>query len=324
MKITPKPITVSDKIDQSRDVAGFNKWAQSSRTVGFIMFILGWFTIPVEVLLRRDFGQRWFTTLNFYAGLFLLLLFATLQYITAAFWGWVQNTIAHIATAFNPLYVAPASSPDDAPDSSMVLFLIAYILIGSYHLYKIWWRNRTNTALHSFDDGTSRLERPAGYLMKLVNVLAIPGVFLYSRLLPKRQRKGLAVPKLINDRAAFANTVVEPLVVFLSAGFLFHGMASVWLFISAPALAIHARWRETARLNKILDFRDSVIEAQIMASMKEEADQPTAAHAIMQQAAETIKNNPDVAPHIAGQYPDLMSIIDEMNNSGSHLGNPAP
>lgn len=50
-KIPPRPITVEDKIDHSRDIAGVNKWAQSSRTIGFLMFLLGWFTIPAADLL---------------------------------------------------------------------------------------------------------------------------------------------------------------------------------------------------------------------------------------------------------------------------------
>ncbi len=238
MNITPRPIDASDKIDQSRDVAGISKWAQSSRTVSFIMFILGWFTIPVEVLLRRDFGQRWFTVVNFYAGLFLLLIFATVQYVTVAIWGSIENFIAKVASAINPLYNGPKDSYlDTATDNSMVFFLLCYLLMGSYHLFKIWWRNRTNTAVHSFADGTSRIEPLAGHVIKVINFFAIPFVFLYSRLIPKKQRKDMKTPRLINDRAAFTNTVFEPLFILFLA-YQMPGIASLWLFLSAFALAI--------------------------------------------------------------------------------------
>jgi hypothetical protein len=321
MKITPRPISVSDHIDQSRDIAGLNKWAQSSRTVGFIMFVLGWFTIPVEVLLRRDFGQRWFTTINFYAGFFLLLVFAVVQYVVSALWGGIQEFISRIATAINPFHTEPeAYFTDRIMNGSMAFFLFIYMLMGSYHLFKIWWRNRTNTALHSFDDGTSRMEPLAGYLMRVLNVLTVPFVYLYRRLLPRKQRLGIPAPKLINDRTAFANTVVEP-VFLLMLSYQFQGIASIWLFISAIALAIHANWKETAKLNKVLDFRDSVIEANVMMHLKEETEQPTMSNLIMKQTAATIKTNPHAASQVTEQYPDLMNIIDEMNRDKSHLAN---
>jgi hypothetical protein len=96
----------------------------------------------------------------------------------------------------------------------------------------------------------------------------------------------------------------------------------IWLFMSAIAVAINANWKETARLNKILDFRDSVIEAKIMMELKEKTTEPNApAEKIMQQAAETINENPQVIPQVAAQYPDLMSIIQEMNQDRSHLAN---
>ena len=318
MKIQTKPITASDEIDKSRDAVGLNKWARSSRTIGFLMFILGWFTIPAEVLLRRDFGQRWFTVINFYAGLFLMLLFA----ILTSLWGGLRDFIYHLQSAITPFYTEEEPSfTDRVMDKSMMFLLFVYMLIGSYHLFKIWWRNRNNTALHSFDDGTSRLEPVAGFLMRPVNALAIPFVGLYKMLLPKKQRQGVQTPKLVNDRTAFANTVVEPLLLLVLA-YRFHGIASIWLFMSAIAVAINANWKETARLNKILDFRDSVIEAKIMMELKEKTTEPNApAEKIMQQAAETINENPQVIPQVAAQYPDLMSIIQEMTQDRNHLAN---
>ncbi len=321
MKITPRPITATDEIDQSRDISGVNKWGRSSRTVGFVMFILGWFTIPVEVLLRRDFGQRWFTVVNFYTGLLLLFIFATLQYAIVAIGRWIQGLLTGLASAVNPFYSPTGQTfTDRIMDKSMMFFLLAYILMGTYHLFKIRWRARTNTALHSFDDGTSRIEGLAGHLMRLINALAAPVVWLYISLIPKRQRQGMPMPKLINDRAAFTNTVAEPLLLFVLAVWL-HGMVSLWLYISAFALAIHANWRETAKLNKILDFRDSVMEAKVMMELKNNVEQPTPQNILIQQAAITMKDNPQLAPQMAEQYPDLMSIIEEMNQDRSHLAN---
>jgi len=313
MKLTPRPISAADQIDQSRDITGFNKWAQSSRAVGFVMFILGWFTIPAEVLLRKDFGQRWFTVVNFYAGLLLMLIFAVSQYVIALIWGGVQGLFSLFARAINPFFAEQKSSLISLiMTKSMGFFLLAYILMGSYHLFRIWLRNRTNTALHSFDDGSSRLEFAADYCMRGMNWLAAPVVRIYMRLVPASHRQ--AAPKLIMDRAAFTNTVVEPVFLLFLAYWL-PGIASIWLFLSAIAMAIHANWKETARQNKVLDFRDSIIEAKAMMYLKEKAEVKGSPDNTPRYAAETAGKIMPVVP----QYPDLLVIIEALNRDGSHL-----
>ncbi len=318
MKITPRPVTAGDRVDQSRDISGFNKWAQSSRTVSFVMLVLGWFTIPAEVFFRRDFGQRWFTATSFYAGFFLMLMFASIQYVVAVVWDGIKEFISRIAAVINPFHTdQEVTMVDRVMDKSMVIFLVIYFFMGAYHRFKIWWRNRANTALHSFDDGTSRFEPIAGLLIKLINVIGIPFVFLVLLLVPRKQRKGRKIPKLINDRSAFTNTVFEPMLLLVLA-FWMAGIASIWLFISAVAVAIHANWKETARLSKILDFRDSILEAKVMVQLNDETAGTSTPSRIMQQAAETIKSAPHILPHISQQYPDLSSIIEGMNQEKTH------
>lgn len=313
MSITPRPITASDHVDQSRDTSGFRKWSRSSRIVEFIMLILGWFTTPVEVFLRRDFGQRWFTTVNFYAGLMLLLMFATLQYLISLLWEWLRNLMHSILSSVNPLYIPEEYDLSDRlMDSSMVFIIIAYILMGTYHLFKIWWRNKANLALHSFSDGTSRLEPVAAWLMQILNILTDPLVKLFLLLVPKRQRIDIPQPSLINDKTAFANTILEPLLLLILAIKL-HGIVSLWLFISAVTLAIHASWRETAKLNKILDFRDSILDAKTMMQLRSETQHPTVQQEMIMQAATTLQDAPQITSRMEENYPDLMDIIEEMN-----------
>jgi hypothetical protein len=314
MKITPRPIAVSDEIDKSRDIGGFNRWARSSRTISFIMLILGWFTIPAEVLLRRDFGQRWFTVINFYAGLFLMLIFSLLQFAFNRVWDAIQGLITSVATAISPSYEPPESSTDGATDWSMFFLLVVYVLLGGYHLFKIWWRKKTNTALHSFDDGTSRLEPLGRLLLRPVNTVSIPMLSLSMRLIPKKQRVVNTAPTLIEDATVFTDTILEP-VAFLFLAWRLHGMASLWLFLTAIAVAIHANWKETARQSKILDFRDSMIEANVMRELKDGAGKAM---------GENASRNPNAAPlntvrPVAIQYPNLMTIIEEMNRDNGHL-----
>lgn len=321
MKLSPKPIHIEDEREHTRDITGFNKWTRSSRTISFIMALLGWFTIPAEVLLRKDFGQRWFTVLNFYAGLLLLLIFSVVQYLIHWVWDRCQNFITGIITYFNSTYEPPEPTlTDSIMNKSMRFFLVLYLVMGAYHLFKIWWRNRTQTALHSFDDGTSRLMPVAKYIIEPLNAIAVPITALAMKLLPKQQRTVKTVPKLITNPASFTNTVLEPVLLFLLAHWL-HGMVSLWLYVSAIAIALYAQWRENTRLNKILDFRDSIIEAKVMMELKEGILEPNAQGRIMQQAAATIKENPQLVTQVNPQYSSLMSIINDMNQDRSHLAN---
>ncbi len=305
---------------KARDVTGgYNAFAESFPFVNLIMFIFGWFTVPVEILFRRNFGQRWLTVINFYAGLFVLLIFTALQTaggaIGSLFSSHQQNNTGY---PYQQQMEQP-SGPflwERFLDKSMLFILLAYMLVSSYHFFKIWWRNRTNTALHSFDDGTSWFEPVAVYLMRLMNVLAVPVLRFYMFLLPIReQRKRLKVPPLFEDATAFTNTVFEPLMLLILA-IIFHGATRWWLIISFPALAIYANWKETAKLNKVLDFRDSVIEAE---TMQKNRHSQKAANRIIKQAAETIKENPQAASAASYRYPDLMDIIEDMNKDKSHL-----
>ena len=309
-----------NNMDKSRDVTGgYNSLSQAFPLVNLIMFILGWFTVPVEVLFRRNFGQRWMTVNNFYAGLFVLLIFNAFSAVSGSL-GSIFSS--HSQNTNYPYQQQPMQEQGSAwqhfLDKSMLYFTLAYVLVSTWHFFRIWWRNRTNTALHSFDDGTSWFEPVAKYLMQLMNVIAVPVLRFYMFLLPiSEQRKRLKVPPLFDDVTAFTNMVFEPLMLLVLA-IIFPGATRIWLLISFPALAIYANWKETAKLNKMLDFRDSVIEAEMMQKHKNSQEAKAENH-MMRQAAERIKNNPEVEPIITRQYPDLMHIIEEMNADKSHL-----
>ena len=257
------------------------------------------------------------TVNNFYAGLFVLFIFNAFSAISGSL-GSIFSSHSQNTNYPNQYQQQPMPEQESAwhhfLDKSMLYFTLAYVLVSSYHFFKIWWRNRTNTALHSFDDGTSWFEPVAKYLMQLLNVLAVPVLRFYMFLLPlSEQRKRLRVPPLFDDVSAFTNTVFEPIVLLILA-IIFPGATRIWLLVSFPALAIYASWKETAKLNKALDFRDSVIEAE---TMQKNRHAQKAENRIMKQAAETIKNNPQAASSASYHYPDLMDIINEMNKEKS-------
>jgi hypothetical protein len=311
----PQMMKASPIHDKSHNVTGgYNMWAQVFPFINFIMFLFGWFTVPIEVLFRRNFGQRWLTVVNFYAGLFVLCFFTTIQSVAGALSsnnGFSNNGFQQQQQPVEPTFW------ESLMNHSMLIFLILYLFISSYHFFRMWWRNRTYTALHSFNDGRSRFEPIASYLMEVVNIAAIPIIRVYMLFLPKEeQERKLVVPPLVNDLTAFTNTVFEPLILIILV-FIFPGTTKTWLLLSAAALAIYANWKETAKLDKVLDFRDSIVDAQTMSKRREKEDPLSNENLIIQQAAETIKNNPEVAPQVSQRYPDLMDIIEEMNSDKS-------
>src|ERR1043165_906578 len=178
MKITPKPIAPSDIVRKSRDISGVRKWSRESRIVGSFMAFLGWFTIPAEVFLHRKFGRRWFTPMNFYAGGFLLILLAFIQYLLDKSRYWVSR----VESMWNPFHEASAV-PDYSITNDMIFFVMLYTVLGGLHLFRIWWRNKTNAEIHSYDDGTPWLEPVGGFLMKIINVIAIPFIDGYMQSL---------------------------------------------------------------------------------------------------------------------------------------------
>ena len=307
-KIPTKPLVPGTKYDKSRNVFGGQEtMAKVFPFVNFFMFIFGIFTVPVEVLLRRDFGQRWFTMVNFFAGLFILLFFAVIQTLIQMF---LHSAVyKSIYMLLHPGAILDNWAVNDPfMHDSMWTILIIYVLLSVYHLFRIWWRNRTGTALYSYDDGTSRLEKVGRYTMNVINILAIPFIYLLRFMLPKEERKKkLKTPKLIDDVRVFTNTVIEPAVIFIFVLPGHNWITEIWLVVSGFSLAIYANWKEIAKKNKSLDLIDAKIEAEMMrAHFSPQA---------ISDAAKTVAKEKNKQQHIsspAPNYPELSMMIDQL------------
>lgn len=295
---------------------GYEAWAQNFPFINTLMHFLQWFTVPVEVLFRRDFGERWFTTMNFYVGFLVLSWFTFIQKSGSLLEALIGDM--PFGKKSREIPVEDPSLIDRFMSNAMIWILLAYLAMSAFHFFKIWWRNRSNTPLHSFDDGTSRLMPLAAGVMDLVNMVVTPIVRLFMMVLPEQERQKVKnIPTLLKNVNAFTDTVFEPLVI-LGLSFLFSGTASTWLFISAIATAIFANWKHTQSLNMWLDMRDSSIDAKAMMQIKDyligDNQQVTSGQKIIiEQIAETVKETPAVAQQMQRDYPDVMDIIKEMN-----------
>lgn len=301
-KITPKPLVHSDRINKARDISGIRKRMRDSRIVGGALSFLGWFTIPAEVFLRRRFGYRWFTPLNFYAGVFLLIAVMFFQYLASM----LLFIIGRFGGDLNPFH-SDAVAPDYGGGYDMALILWIYIIMGLLHLIRRWWRNQGDVELHSYDDGISHLEFIGGLVMGVVNILSIPVLEIYMFLFPASRKEVTKRPKVINDRTAFTNTVIEPLAFFVLSFACGYMIERLWFYITAFAVAVSANMKETAKRTRVLDFKDSMLEAKAMAELRKgksaEEKKSTAAK----------KDNKKPVPNRPTIYPDLNSIIDEVH-----------
>ena len=243
----------------------FEKQAKFSPILNIVLNVFTWIVVPITAFFRRDFGERHFTSMRFLMGAFVL--------------GWLS--IVQRANAFGlqprmgkiPFYYSGQQIPEEVEtaslferfmSNSMSFILVAYILLSAVHFFKIWWRNRTNTPLHSFDDGTSRLEPLAPLLMDLLNMVLAPLSLLMMRIfLPEKERQGFTeIPTHLNNITSFTDRFLEPTVILLLAylvGYLGGGTTSTWLVWSSVAVFVFATLKHDAQLHKWLDMRDTMI-----------------------------------------------------------------
>lgn len=293
---------------------GYEQWAKNFPLLNTIMHFLQWFTVPAETFLRRDFGQRYYTKINFYVGLLIMVWFNFLQEI--------GGFLGRVVSGFNQRSYGEEISLIDKFFAKMpLLMLLAYIALGSYHFFKIRWRNHNGMYDHSFEDGTSRLTGLASVFMGLVNAISKPISIIYMRFLSEKERSaGDKVPPLFTDLSAFTKGFFEPFFLFVLAivfAVIGGGFISIWLIYSFFALAIFSNWKETQKLNKLLDIRDNMVDSSdLQRAMKGEPTEriTPAQKEIVQQIAQKVEENPVSAQQVKDDYPDLMQMMEEMHS----------
>ena len=111
---------------QFRDVTGGEQMLSNIVPgLGLMNYILGWFTVPAEVFLRRNFGERYYTRANFFAGLILLLIF---------------HFSASIIGMLNPMgWFFGRGGSETSP--WMWTIIKWYFWIGIFHFLHMWWND---------------------------------------------------------------------------------------------------------------------------------------------------------------------------------------
>ncbi|GAB4020647.1 hypothetical protein GCM10028808_62640 [Spirosoma migulaei] len=287
---------------EKRDVTGGDKMmADVVPMWGIILFILGWFTVPIETFLRRNFGERYYTAPNFFAGFILLLL---VQFI-----GWILRML-------NPIsIIASVFGRGGSDDSWMSTITQWYVYLGIFHFLRIWFNNVIGTPQHSFSAGKSWLRPMGRALMFVLNLFLnaiVRLIFAINPTLDKR-RLEFALP-VLQDVDVFTERFVEPLfVIFVGLLFAASGQTTVffWLFFSAMALNIYTTMRHEQQRGYWLDIQDSMIEANYFHQAKygESSSSKKSHERMLKKTAFEVEINPDMATVIERNNPTLADAM---------------
>ncbi|KAB2879775.1 hypothetical protein F9K33_08035 [bacterium] len=267
-------------------------------------YMLGWFTVPIEILTRRNFGSRWLTATNFFAGLLVLLLFTGSQYVlhwhATAFLQWLD--VYEGATT-------PASytRKEWLLAHSMFGFLALYLIFGLVHFYRMWWRRGINAPIHSFDDGTSWFEPLGKLFMFPINLLAAPFVYVGMIFIPRHERR-VRAPWWLRNVTSFTNILIDPLALLVLA-FLLQDVAGVWLCISALATFFYAIEKHRTRRTMKQDLSDNIIEAGILMGGTPKQPQQYRTKNKTWRGWFAKSQDPTETPH----YGDVKSIIEDFH-----------
>lgn len=307
-------------IGTSETAERLQSYAQKEPVVNILVTILSWFVITVEVFLRRDFGERYFTRIKFIMGFVVLFVLNAMSKIGSI----MPGSMAGRRPIFDPergWVDPPPESSFSLGNSAMYIILLLYILISGYHTFRIWWRNGTGRPLHSRDHGLTWLE-PIGVLL-----LAIPnfiiGLFvrLYAFALPKNERAWLsnALP-FLRDARTFAERYLEPITILL-LGVLFSylevSVAARWLNVCSFALFLFTTIRHEMERNQALDYRDKMIEivdsAEAMGGDTDSLRVPYSTKKAIFDAATMAEKSPGAMDSIRHDNPSLADAMEALN-----------
>ncbi|GAB3939238.1 hypothetical protein [Larkinella terrae] len=294
--------------NQPRDVTGGDQVLSGIIPgLGLMNYILGWFTVPIEVFLRRDFGERYFTRANFFAGLIVLVIF---------------RFASSLVGIFNPLTWLFGSRGGDDPYvyvSWMGTVIEYYFYLSIIHFLRIWWNDITGRPVHSYSSGRSWL-RPIGwFLMGILNRFLNAVVRLLFKIIPKTNQDRLpgALP-VLRDVDIFTERFVEPFTVFVFAIMCAQiGQTSMffWLFFSVMALNFSTGARHQAQRSYVLDIRDQLIDAKIINDALRGIDSPGSERMeqFIKETAREAERTPEIIQVIEKTHPTLADAIAAMN-----------
>ena len=293
--------------ERKRDLTGGIRFPLFGGIIDFIMLMLQWFVITVEVFLRRDFGERYLSKLNYVFG-------AVFLGVVALGTGLISTVLGRFGS-----WRGETSGAFEGFSRAMLIYWLLYLLAGGLHLLRIKWREAAGVPLHSLEWGSSwlayipigkRTISIGGWVTALLNAILAPLMRAIGRTQKAAEQKKLPddyVP--LNDVNAVTERLIEPFVTMVLAFVL--GAASgsltlaIWLYFSAFALLITSSYRYYQFRDQILDIRDQMIEStSVKGIMQNDRMRPGrmritgGAKATLKQMADELQEHPEEARQI--------------------------
>lgn len=287
-----------------RDVTGGEAmWGGMIPGLGLMNYVLGLLTVPIEVFIRRDFGERYFTRMNFIGGLLVLIGW------------WLVSKILGMFAIFNILAFLRNSM--GSSESAMPSVIKWYVIFSMAHFLTIWWRDITGHPLHSFSSGRSWFRLIGKGIMFLLNLI-LNNIVRAIFLLRKDKSDVSSHLPVLRDVNTFTERFVEPTFVFFWAFFCFsigQYVMSWWLIFSVMALNLYTGMRHQQERSLFLDYRDQMIDSEVYRNIQ--AGKPhrgnNAQERIVRETAREVEKNPDVLPIIEAQNPSLAKAIERIS-----------
>lgn len=203
------------------------------------VIVSSWFSITLEVFLRRDFGENYLSNLRSGIAWCLLGAFTFFYSLFSILVG--GNALAFFAYSgsLGTLFSTGAEG------LSYHLFYYAFLSLVIYHKYAIWQRNRRHIQWHSMCFGVSHLSVIPW--QQIVNRIPFVGQYV-----------------TIDDW--FLYRFMEPALCFLIGRVLHpvNGLLSAWLLIGSVCLFYHNSMVYAQERNKALSLMDAAIESSYL------------------------------------------------------------
>lgn len=199
-------------------------------------FVVSGIATSFEVLVRRDFGQRYFTFPKFVIGLIVLLIFT-----------FISSAPIDFAVIYRGVGLSNLKFKE-LPNFSMYFFTsisLIYFFLGLTELRQHFTKERENESWHSYFTGFSRFS----FIENITEFMNLKQIF---------------------GQHIIANHIVqiylEPLF-FLSLGlvfFIFFPIFGFWCILGSMALFLHGQILFSRLKTEMLDQQDSRIESKFM------------------------------------------------------------
>lgn len=220
-----------------------------------IMILLGWWSLPLEVFIRKEFGERYMSLMRIWIAWAVLGMFTFLYSLFAVMAG---DGMAFLA------YSGMTQTLWNTGMSGLAyhLFYYAFLLLAIWHRYRIWKRQQEGDVWLSTSFGISHLA-------------AVP----WQRLLERIPYAGPVISRYVTIDDFFLYRFMEPALCLL-LGRLIHpmdGLLGTYITIAAVALFIKNNMAYNQMRGRMLDMIDSAIESSYLAeSLKGRPKEQTA------------------------------------------------